>query len=911
MEKDEALTNDDTFEIDSEILPDFIADTEEQISSVEENFLLLSQNGFNQEIVNTAYRNVHSIKGNCGFVHLYKMQDLCHTMETIMGGMRDKFIDVNNQNISFLLDYLDIIKIKVDELSKGGNGNIRTLDELVEKAQNKFPAIFGIEVKEPVVEPEKIQTESIELEGLEFFPPNEEQKSEPIKTEKAEPQHKKEEQGFNLLAEVKKTLEAKNGTPKKEEQKSSLLAEVKKTLEAKNETPKKEEQKIDLPTETKKAPEPETPKKEEQTVDLPTETKKTAGTETETPKKQEQKVDSAPKTEEAAEQTKEPAKAHKPSSAAIKNVAEMNEEINKIIVSDDMRQSFAADSNEQLSIIEEDFLFLEQKGFDLEKIDDAYRNIHSFKGNCSFMVMEDLKTVSHTMETVMQFVRDKKIPVDNKLISFLLSFLDVLRNGINVFEKGGNIAIPNAEEYRKKAAQIFPECFGDVLEQTKAKKAAPEVKKEKPADEKVFYEEVIAAKMAQPAANIPSVQIRQDVRVDMKKLENIINLAGELSIAESMVTRNPAIASIASETLSRSIHQLRRITNDLQDATMVLRMVPLSGLYKKMARLVHDLSNHVGKKINFLTNGEDTEVDKSIAELVNDPLVHIIRNACDHGIEHPKERIAAGKDEIGTITLSSEHKSGAVWISVKDDGGGLNREKILKKALEQKIISPDDQLTDDEIWRLIMLPGFSTASIVSDISGRGVGMDVVQKNIEELKGHIYIKTTEGQGTEFIIRIPLTLAIIDGMIIKVVNSLYIIPTLTIKQNLRFDKNLITYSPEGEEILKFQDKLVPIVRVGNLFQKDYKEMPEDGIIIVVESDDNYIALFADEIVGQQQIVIKGLSDYVSKARGTSSCTILGDGSIALILDINTLSEMALEKVNLKQKIPVHKNKFNKKA
>jgi two-component system chemotaxis sensor kinase CheA len=320
-----------------------------------------------------------------------------------------------------------------------------------------------------------------------------------------------------------------------------------------------------------------------------------------------------------------------------------------------------------------------------------------------------------------------------------------------------------------------------------------------------------------------------------------------------------------------------------------------------MARLVHDLSGHIGKKINLVTIKGETEVDKTVSELINDPLVHIIRNACDHGIGSPEERLSVGKKEFGTITISAEHRSGAVWISIKDDGRGLNREKILKKAIEQKLISPDDQLADDDIWKLILLPGFSTASVISDISGRGVGMDVVQKNIEMINGQIYIKTVQGQGTEFVIRIPLTLAIIDGMIIKVKNSLYIIPTLSIRQSLKYDENMITYSPEGEKILKFHEKLIPIIHLANLFEKEQNNDIESGILIIVEEGDDLVALFANDIVGQQQVVIKGLSEYVKKARGTSSCTILGDGSIALILDLHSLSEMALEKVERNNKIP----------
>jgi len=717
--------------MDIESIYDFIADTEEQISAAEENFLLLSKNGFNQDVVNMAYRNIHTIKGNSGFARLYQLQNLCHAMETIMGGIRDKSIEINNQNISFLLKYLDVIKTTASDLEKGGKGVIKNFDELIENVKNTFPEAFGI--KREVIS-EKI-----------------EEKSLPV----------------------------------------------------------------------------------------------------------------------------------------IKDSTQMKEEINKLIVSDDMFQNFISDSNEQLSTAEEAFLLLKTNGFEQETMNNAYRQIHSFKGNCGFMQFEDLKNISHTMENIMQFMRDKKLPIEQKSISFLLKYLDVLRNGVANIEQTGDTSIPEAEEYIKKAIELFPECFAN-----NPIKTTKEIQIRK-------QDEVVAKNLTQiPNSNNKNTK-RQDFRVDLVRLEKIINLAGELVIAESMVSRNPAVIEFANESLNRSIYHLRRICNDLQDATMSLCMIPLNGLFKKMTRLVYDLSNHIGKKINLITIGEDTEVDKSIFELINDPLVHIIRNACDHGIETPAQRIAAGKSEIGTITISGEHRSGSVWISIKDDGYGFNREKILEKAIEQKFISAKNQLNDDEIFKLVLSPGFTTADIVSDISGRGVGLDVVQKNIESIRGQISISSEEGKGTEFIIKIPLTLAIIDGMVIKSANSSYVIPTLIIKQSLKYDKDFITYSPEHEEILKFQDKLVPILRIENIFNKNINDNSQTGILVVVEENDNLVALFADDIIGQQHIVIKGYSEYMSKTRGTNGCTILGDGTVALILDIKTLMDMALEKAKNKHK------------
>ena len=880
--------------IDKDILPDFIADTEEHITSAEENFLLLASGGYNQDVVNTAYRNVHSIKGNCGFIHLYELQDLCHVMETVMGEIRAKTLDVTQDNISFLLEYLDVAQKVVSALgNETGDGSVPNLDALKKKAENTFPAAFGIKTSAP--SPAATQA-APKVEKAKPAPT-------PAPTPQASPAPVKKEEP-KKVAETPKAELAKVETAKVEAKK----VETAKVEPAKTEPAKVEAAKVE-PVKT------EAVKVEPAKIEAAKETAQKVETAQEKPV-----AKPAEKPAQPQPQNEKQVTVKKPT--AIKTAAQMEEEMNKIVISDDMRIGFIADSTEQLISVEEDFLLLEKNGFDIEKINSAYRNIHSFKGNCAFMRLDDYKTISHTVETILQAVRDEKIKITKELITFFLHSLDMLQDGVAIFEQGGDTKVQNIDEYRAGAENLFPECFEIKPKENKIEINSQETPSTDTDAEKIQntiagVNEIIETSMTVPQAinsgggrATPQHQQQgQGVRVDLRKLESIINLAGELVIAESMVTRNPTVISLADEALNRSVHQLRRICNDLQDAAMTLRMVPLSGTFKKMTRLVHDLSSHIGKKINLVTINGEAEVDKTVSELINDPLIHIIRNACDHGIGTPEERLANGKPEYGTITISAEHKSGAVWITVKDDGRGLNRDKILNKAIQQKIISPDDVLTDDEIWKLILLPGFSTASIVSDISGRGVGMDVVQKNVEAIRGQIFIKTVQDKGTEFIIRIPLTLAIIDGMIIKVRGSLYIIPTLSIKQSLKYDEAAVTYSPEGEKILKFQDKLIPIVNLANLFEKEQRDCGNNGILIVVEESDFVIAIFADDIVGQQQVVIKGLSDYIQKARGTSSCTILGDGSIALILDINTLSQMALEKVEKNRKIPVVKQSTNK--
>ena len=579
---------------------------------------------------------------------------------------------------------------------------------------------------------------------------------------------------------------------------------------------------------------------------------------------------------------------------------ESPKEVDEILITDDMRSNFVAEAIEQIQSIEQSFLKLEKGGMDSEIMHSAYRDMHSFKGNCGFMHYNDLQEISHMLETVMGSMKDGKTKVEKETITFMLQTIDTLRETINVMADGGEPTIPMIAAYRDLIKEVFPECFSSksatIVSQEKvptAKVKEPEeiTKAEVEVESKPILQENKAPKKKRKAI------VRQDIRVELSKLDTIINLVGELVISESMVTRNPAVKDIDDERFYRATHQLRRICNELQDASMSLRMVPLDGLFKKMIRVVHDLSQKIDKDIELEIIGGDTEVDKTVIEQVSDPLVHIIRNSCDHGIEPKEDRKKSGKDLTGKITIEGRHEGGEVWIIVKDDGQGLNRDKIVSKAIENGIIKEDDNLTDDEVWHLIFHPGFSTAEKITNVSGRGVGMDVVKKNIEKLNGRIDIKNHEGLGATMIIRIPLTLAIIDGMLIKVGESNYTVPTLSIKRSLRCTDDIVTHSPEGGEILRLDDKFIPIVRLGKLFghENAYNDLKEGIIIVVDNGHGSLIALFADEIIGQQQTVIKGLSQYINNARGTSGCTILGDGSVALILDIRSLVAMAEEKTH----------------
>ncbi len=574
----------------------------------------------------------------------------------------------------------------------------------------------------------------------------------------------------------------------------------------------------------------------------------------------------------------------------------------------EMLTSFIQEGVEQLDAAEHALLSIEDAQEQNDFLNEAFRNIHSFKGNCGFMGLGDLEKLSHRMETVLDLMREGIIDSESGNSGVLLSMIDVLReviNGLNLEDQSSG-AVEALEVYLELINEMIPEVEVEVEEPLEETVEETEVVRDEPAEPIVSPVSPVSKMGAveqkeRDLADKKSTErarraIRQDIRVDLNKLDSLINLVGELVIAESMVTRNPAAELIEDENYYRAVHQLRRICDDLQDVAMSVRMIPVSGTFRKMIRLVHDLSHKAQKKIKLEIIGEETEVDKTVIEQIADPLVHIVRNSCDHGIEVPADRISSGKPEQGNVTIEARHEGGEVWIIITDDGKGLNKEKILNKAIERGLIKGDgSDLTDEKIFKMVFEPGFSTADKITDISGRGVGMDVVKKNIEKLNGRIDVKSIDGQGSTFILRIPLTLAIIDGMLVSVGKTKYTIPVLSIRETLKPEMSMITFTPDGSEILSLRDGFIPIIRLNELFDtKSNSTNLEDGILVIVEDSGMPVALFIDEIVGQQQTVIKGLSEYIGKARGCSGCTILGDGSVSLILDLGTLVTMAQDTI-----------------
>ncbi len=376
--------------------------------------------------------------------------------------------------------------------------------------------------------------------------------------------------------------------------------------------------------------------------------------------------------------------------------------------------------------------------------------------------------------------------------------------------------------------------------------------------------------------------------VNVEKMDMLMDIVGELVVAESMVTGNSDLKGLQLENFNKSARQLRKIINDLQDIVMDVRMVPIAPVFLKMNRIVRDMSKKLSKDVELKLIGEDTEVDKNIIESISDPLMHLIRNSMDHGIENTEERLAKGKDNKGTITLEAKNEGGDVFIIVKDDGKGLDKIKIYNKAFENGLTDKKlEELNDKDIYSFVLLPGFSTNDIVTEYSGRGVGMDVVCKNIDKIRGSVSINSIEGKGTIIIIKIPLTLAIIDGMLIQLGDTCYTIPTICIKRSFKLRENDLIVDPDGNEMVMVRGECFPLISLYKVFNEQTKvKNMFDGIIIMVENEGKSICLLADKLLGQQQVVVKSLPKYIKKSKVIAGCTLLGNGNISLILDISAL-------------------------
>ncbi len=448
-------------------------------------------------------------------------------------------------------------------------------------------------------------------------------------------------------------------------------------------------------------------------------------------------------------------------------------------------------------------------------------------------------------------------------------------------EESESAAQQKAAPAAEQSAQSAPkeEKTAQAKPSAEAKKEAAPAKKEAPAPAK----KPERAPVQQASSNSGKQSL---ISVNLQKLDQLHDIVGEIITTESMVISNPELDGLKLESFQKAARELRKLTDELQDSVMSIRMVPLIGPFQKMHRIVRDMKQKLGKNVELVIEGEDTEVDKSIVDNLNDPLMHLVRNCMDHGIEEDvSERIEHGKPEKGTIRLSATSSAGEVIITVADDGGGIDTDRVLQKA------EPASEYSEREINNMIMLPGFSTNTEVTEYSGRGVGMDVVKKNIEKSGGSIFVESKRYEGSSFIIKIPLTLAIIAGMEVRVGDVIFTVPTSAIKQSFKITNNQIIYDTQGNEMIMLRGECYPILKLYQKYNLETETTDfEQGILILVEADGKKVCLFADKLIGEQQVVVKPFPSYLSrynlKAEGLSGCSIMGDGSISLIIDVNNV-------------------------
>ncbi|NUO07343.1 MAG: chemotaxis protein CheA [Candidatus Brocadia sp.] len=586
-------------------------------------------------------------------------------------------------------------------------------------------------------------------------------------------------------------------------------------------------------------------------------------------------------------------------------------------------KEFLVESNDHLDDVESRILQLEENPENIDMINSIFRPIHSMKGSAGFLGLKDIGKVSHELETLLDEARKAKIKITLEIIEILYEGVDILKKlreaiAKQVDNKNTPLEVIDYHPLLSKISIILghsqnpvqqtdtqgnspkEKYLGEILlekgdiskDQLETALQEQEQEQGKRLGEILVEKGITTTEKITNALKVQSIMGKpssETVKVDTQKLDNLVNLVGELVIANALISET---LGNTHNGVNKNLSHLNKIVKDVQDQVMCMRMVPLKSTFQKMARLVRDVSAKVGKKVRLEISGEDTELDKTVIEEIGDPLVHIIRNSIDHGIEPQEERIVKGKAIEGLVRLNAFHRGGNIVIEIEDDGKGLCKEKILKKAIEKGLIEENDPLSDQQIYNLIFAAGFSTAEKVTDVSGRGVGMDVVKKNVERLRGKVEISTTEGKGTKISIKLPLTLAIIDGMIVQVGTEKYIVPMLSIEESIRPKQEDVSTVQKRGELINVRGKLLPIVRLHNLYNvKPRKINPWEALIMIVEGEGRRCGILVDDLLGQQQIVIKSLGEQFGNIRGISGSAILGDGHIGLILDVGGIMSMAL--------------------
>ncbi|NWF91501.1 MAG: chemotaxis protein CheA [Syntrophaceae bacterium] len=573
---------------------------------------------------------------------------------------------------------------------------------------------------------------------------------------------------------------------------------------------------------------------------------------------------------------------------------------------------FITESRDLIANAEAALLRLEGDPENTETVNTIFRAFHTIKGTSAFLGLESISELCHRAESLLTRIRDKEIRCTGGYADLAFRSVDMLKDFLKIVQDalGGEPMVTPDGFDDLMALLAEPEAAATLEEPGEAPTVSLRLGDILVSQGKANREEVEAAAIDQGNETIGLALVRSEaasltevgralreqrrmasgefaadssVRVRTDRLDRLVEMVGELVIGHSMVAQDETVTSGNHPELQRKVNHTDKIVRQIQDLCMSIRMVPLRSTIHKIARLVRDLARRKELMVNFISIGEDTEIDRNMVDLINDPLVHLVRNALDHGIEPPDERERNGKPRAGTLQLKAYHSGGNVVVEISDDGRGLDREKIIQKAIAKGLIQSEKGMSDSEITSLIFQPGFSTADKVTDISGRGVGLDVVRKAVETLRGRVEVSSELGKGSTFCVRLPLTMAVTDGMLVRVGKQRYILPTINIDMSFRpSPEALSTIIGQGETVL-FKGKVMPIFRLHRLFNiKDAVEDPTRGLLIIIGEGTERCALLVDELVGQQQVVAKSLGNGIGNVQGIAGGAILGDGRVGLILD-----------------------------
>lgn len=573
---------------------------------------------------------------------------------------------------------------------------------------------------------------------------------------------------------------------------------------------------------------------------------------------------------------------------------------------------FVAESLEGLDRAEAILLAAEQAATDSEQVNALFRVFHSIKGVSGFLSVAEVTWLAHVTEALLDQVRLEKLELTGEALDAVFDSSATMRRTLEALRvtvaqglpDPSNPALPALIARLERASKkpVVTATGGDdplgapetstTRDQRNPKTKAPpaSISSNLGQNEKDVDAPASDTHLQTAAVHVETntTRIRDTVKVDLERVDSIVELVGELIIVESMVVNSPELGDVSTAKLRNYLSQMTKISRDLQNATMRMRMVPVSGVFRKMARLVRDLSRKTGKMVQMVQSGEATEMDRSMVERIEDPLVHMIRNAIDHAVEPPDERRALNKSATATLHLSASHEGGSVAIELTDDGRGLPRDRILKKARERGLIHDSgDTLSDQEVFALIFVPGFSTANQVTEISGRGVGMDVVKRSVEDMRGRVLVDSSLGKFTTFKLILPLTLAIIDGMLVSAGDERYIIPSLSIVESLQPTREMVHALGDGTELLRVRGEILPLLRLGTLFNIQSAPLPAEQVrCVILESAGRKLGLLVDEILAQQQVVIKPLGEGLGNLELLAGAAILPDGRVGLILNVDRL-------------------------